>query len=151
MQVLRLTIIILFFAFTTYSQANKQFVMHVDVSGKDKDTVNKVESYITRELRSLGDVGLVNKNEGWYELEILVLKEKGGFTIAFAITTLCKPEREVSDGKGSVLYETPRVYGFDNLLLFTGSDLRRLCEDFVTELDNLHLKPIRESFTKKPK
>lgn len=74
--------------------------VHVDVSSKDDTTKALIESYIKRELRSLGDVEIVDKKDAKYILVLVAIPltssgNKTGYT-SIAIMRLSN-----------------RIYGFD--------------------------------------
>ena len=74
---------------TLASDTQHRFKVYVDVSGDDKQVVNTIESHLKRELRLLGDVDIVGKDDDWeYIIGIFVLEIKwkdGTTTGSFAI------------------------------------------------------------------
>lgn len=74
---------------STYAQNIKpQFKVKLEVSCND-EIKNEIYSYLSRELRSLGDVVLVDSNE-YYTIQIvgMTTKTKDGYNAGITLSTL---------------------------------------------------------------
>ncbi len=148
---LTLALIALCFA-SVYAQQNKLTLRVVlDVSVKD-EIKNDVISYISRELRSLGDVVIV-EGESDPQYKILViggigsskLKQNLGYAFSVVVTRTRKDNAQLAElliPKCVSKEIKDSLVGFmtsgESLLhytLLTDSDLRRLCSDLVTGID----------------
>ena len=126
----------------THAQAPHKFKVHVSVSCADENTKSLIQSYIKRELRSLGDVLIIGRDDAQYILTILVLeltyKATGKKTgnIAMSSTFLTKARRSAG------------LFYYPCIGLNKGStrDLDRICQEYVADLDTSELEPIRELF-----
>ena len=59
---------------TLASDTQHRFKVYVDVGGDDEQAVNTIESHLKRELRLLGDVDVVGKDNNWrYVLQVFVM------------------------------------------------------------------------------
>ncbi|HEX8397834.1 MAG TPA: hypothetical protein VF644_10435 [Pyrinomonadaceae bacterium] len=148
---LTLIVLLLILVQPIYSQ-KKDFSISVDVQAKDKTTQNLVESYITRELRTLGDVD-IKENEPFYRMTIIVLKNKStdglniGYTLSITTSYRNKCLHSVKkDGKP----DTYACYVSSGHSVHIGGlgDLRSMCEEVVNEFDIETLKPTRDVFKK---
>ena len=50
---------------TLASQTQHRFKVHVYVEGRNKQSINTIESHLKRELRLLGDVDIVGADDNW--------------------------------------------------------------------------------------
>lgn len=137
------------------------FKVQVEVSGEE-GLKNRVYSYFARELRSLGDVTIVNYDPS-YVLKVVVIETTllSGSSVGYAVSyVLLAPYTKKSfdsflESAGFNPYDKKfkafrdsfdgTVFQFRNHLLQTGSpeSLRNICEEFVTRFDAKHLEPAR--------
>ena len=121
----------------TRAQKTHNFKVHVSVTCEDEHTKSLIQSYIKRELRSLGDVLIVGNNDQ-YILNIVAVeptyeatgRKIGGIAIGsvFFRKTL----------SGDYSYPDLRVCGDDT------KDLEGICKSIVANIDTRHLEPVRE-------
>ena len=137
----------------TLSQ-KRVYRVQVEVSYKADDTMNSlIKSYIKRELRSLGDVEVVNTNP---EFQIIIVGKtdhtKGGrdlgYSLAVAYTTRHTVpsfvlRKDISDWMKST-YLSP-VYVLEGLIIMGGEreNLQSVCQETVADLDTKMLEPLR--------
>ena len=80
---------------------DRRFKVHVDITGSDNTTKSMIESHIKRELRSLGDVDIVDKKDAKYILRLVAIahtyKSTGNKTGRTSITvnTLTKFDYQI--------------------------------------------------------
>jgi hypothetical protein len=131
----RCVLILLLFcssAVVTSAQTTKLFSVNVEVSG---DYASEAESYLKRELRSLGDVVVTSKNPD--------------YTIDLIIASVTAPIDGVSKEVGLsfswvTLSHTPPVGMTDHLLAGDGKDsLKKRCEKYIARFDVKNLEPRR--------
>ena len=133
-------------AFTGHQPANARashtFRVNVNVTCEDEDTSELIQSYIKRELRSLGDVAVVNFADAKYILTIIVLEDTykssgrktGGLSIASAFI-----ERSTDD---PLLYSYPLVGVYNSNI----KEMDLTCKDIVASFDTKYLERIRYLF-----
>lgn len=124
---------ILFIGFPVFAQEKPSIKVYIDVSG-DSSILKLAESHIKRELKLIGDVTIVSKKDADAGLQAVVIEGRviSGHKIGFMCA--CAIIRPVS--------------GYDHLVrmtLYTGRDLKKMCQDIVTEFDTEYLETIRES------
>ena len=136
--------------------------VQVSVSAKNEIVKSKIVSFISRELRSLGDVS-VTDHEPQYILLIVALEAEfvsGTTTGDIALSTvLTKPLKESAQGK--LLKKFLEYKGSEWIFVFledqslflehwvqTGGakDLRSLCETLVTQIDLKYLEADRRNW-----
>ena len=120
----------------------------------DKNIGNRVDSYIKRELRSLGDVAIVEKYGDW-ELDILAMESitKGGNKsgIVVSVAILEKPRGSIWDLIPSKSKDEdplrPDIYITDHWLRMGPQEaLKSICEKIVADFDSMHLEPFRKNY-----
>lgn len=126
------------------AQTTFKFDVFLSVQSDDSKVRSTVESYLRRELRSLNDVRVVDRDVR-FELLVLVIPTRTlsgrplGYTIAAVVNKMqsCK--------FGQTILSCP-VY--QNLTLYSGGDddLRENCEDIVNTFDTRNLQPVRDLF-----
>jgi len=132
--------------------ASVHFRVHVNVSGGD-EIKDRIASCVNRQLRSLGDVDLVDTNPE-YELGVVALstRSKGGQHTGYAIATNAllrfangnwedelKPEwKKIWEQTTSALYFYPQSW------IAVGADLDELCKDTVATFDAQTLESARK-------
>ena len=128
----------------------------VNVSAKG-NIKNLITSYVTRELRSLSDVVIVENNPQW-ELNIVAveIRTKGGKKTGVAFSTvvlepfnnqmLTTMIQEKYKDIGSSL--TSNLYEFQAQWLQVGSesDIRSICSGIVADFDGEHLEKRRKLY-----
>lgn len=143
----------------------------VDVSANDNIN-GEIVSYLSRELRSLGDVIVVDEKPDWtISIVALELTNKGGNNtgVALSILILSKPHSPLIEMGINDLYRLKKINKFemDSLQqminidfglvteyeghwLRTGSpdNLRDICNGIVADFDSKYLEPTREYFQK---
>lgn len=133
---------ILSLSVTPFAQelSEKTFAVKVIIEA-DKNISSEIESYIKRELRSLGDVKIVEAEEDC-ALSIIVIDWQTGIAFSFAFLAVLRRDLypEIKD-----TIEKENVYLLGNLGLRTGSpeDLRKICEGIVAEFDTEFLEKYR--------
>jgi hypothetical protein len=148
---------IMFFPIVCLAQDLKPYSCRVSlyVSAKNDSFKGKIESYISRELRSLGDVTVTDDKPDWV-LYILALEtyikgeQKAGVILS---TTVLKPfnnklllnmvnekfKEVVSKSTSGILEHR------DNWLqIGSPSNLRSICNEIVADFDSQWIKPERE-------
>ena len=135
--------------------------VQVSVQAENESVTSKIVSYVSRELRSLGDV-VVTDHEPKFRLRILAVELFASGTptgsIAFA-TVLIKPFKESAQGQTlKVILENKDsewafAYFKDKDLFITHwvhngatKDLRSLCEDPVAKIDSQYIEPERRDW-----
>lgn len=131
-----------------FPQRKINFQISLTVQSVDNELRNKVDSYISRELRSLGDVNITSSGE-FYQLIILAQPQqlKNGEPIGFSLAVVINYQ---STCVGIDQKPYP-CYVFSALLAYSGSDsvLRDTCEQIVTDLDTSKLQPLRKLYKEK--
>lgn len=126
----------------------------VNVMG-DANIKGTVSSYFHRELRSLGDVEIVDKDPEW-TLDVLAMELKltGGATTGVAISTVIS-RAFVNDGLSMMLQPKFKEYGLEmtsgltlppaHWLNVAGrDDAQKLSRTIVADFDTLHLEETRK-------
>jgi hypothetical protein len=162
MQTMKMGILFFFvffmFPITCFSVESKPFSARVSVSvSADKNIQGQIESYITRELRSLGDVIVTDDNPRW-TLSIIALTtanvrgQKTGIAMSIVILEpFCCSEYVANqvpeDVKVSISLLTMGLYGYSDhwLRICSPEDMRSLCTGIVADFDSKHLKKAREA------
>ena len=129
--------------------AAQTFDVELDVQSANPSLNSTMESHLSRELRSLGDVRVVNSN-AFYTIHILAMESKtvsgyaSGYSVAFVTTwnTPCTLHANNSS-------RTCRL--FDDFHTFeTGPNgLKSMCEEIIAAFDATSLKPLRNLPKKK--
>ncbi len=117
------------------------FDVQVEITAKSKEVQDAVESYILRELRTLGDVNIVTAKT-LLSLKIVVLETRNqeavtGYALSVAATRIAActigGRRRTCE-----LFEDQALY------VDSADKLRALCEEIVTDFDIRHLKDLRK-------
>ena len=129
------------------------------VSGKNLSLTTEVESYLKRELRSLGDVEIVDF--GIYELYVMIMESKykssgtktGEISYSYVgvkrfnpFNLKAKLPREHFDtvfDATSNLYYLPDLHGMG--IDANRDELKQLCQSIVAKFDTLLLEPDRSN------
>lgn len=124
--------LILLIGFPAFAQEKPLIKVYVGISGNPRVLA---ESYIKRELRSLGDVTIVDilDENADYAIYILVdeTKLKNGHKIGFHCAW-------------AVVEPIPGCAHFRNVLLFYDQDLKKICQRIVADFDINYLEEIRK-------
>jgi len=114
-----------------------------------------VSSYLTRELRSLNDVELVDNNAAWQiKVVALELENVGGYKTGVALATLIIAPygNQILSGlflpkckdDGLAMTSGLAYYPDDHVLKAGSTDhLQSLCKDIVTDFDKMYLEEDR--------
>ncbi len=136
----------------------RTFRVEVSVGSSDASTEALVQSYVKRELRSLGDVEVVDFPVSDWQINISVLKEKSksgvhqGYCMAVAYTRRYVVPNPILDSmlKPSVSAErralwfrpVPAPVSVESVTGGTNS-LKSMCESTVADFDTKRLDPMR--------
>lgn len=119
----------------------------------DSNIENRVDSYIKRELRSLGDIVIVEQNGDW-ELDIIVMEAttkggyKSGIVVSVAILNkilrgsiwdLIEPDEKDDNPNRTKINITDHW-----LRIGPEETLKSICEKIVADFDTMHLEPFRK-------
>lgn len=132
------------FTFTgqlTDAQRPHRFKVQVNVTCSDENTGTLIQSYIKRELRSLGDVAIVSFDNATYILTIVALAETyksgektGGLSLACVFL-----KKHVNEPD---LYYYPLIAAFSSNV----KEVDLSCRDIVADFDTKYLEPVRYLF-----
>jgi len=127
-------------------------VVNLTVSG-DERCQTQAESYLKRELRSLGDITISPSSPDW-NIDAVVYSttlttgQRAGYNISVVISTPFCPNLS----NYFSLTNEPAILVCTNYVAIQfhgmrgGSDLRKLCADIVTDFDTTQLESSRKSF-----
>ena len=132
--------------------------VQIDVSGNE-NIKGLVGSYLNRELRSLGDVELVEKDPDFFiAVGVLEIKPTGGRTSGFSLSTVVLhrfDNRIISsyfkDGyKEAGMALTSYLYRFPNMWVDIAprDSLQEICKGIIANFDTQDLEPIRKLYRK---
>jgi len=131
-------IILLLCTHVSFAEETKpNFKVRLSISA-DEDIKQKAESYLSRELRSLGDVTIVDSGDE-YKICIIVLQHESesGTLLGYSISV-------VFGELDNYLY-----YLIDHRLYTGGPErLRSRCEDIILDFDNKYLKEKRKTLSR---
>ena len=156
-----LTLIILPFCVQAEQKEIPKYQERVNliVSG-DQNIKGEVTSYITRELRSLNDVIIVDENADW-QISILAMEAitkgsyKGGIALSVVIlrpfnNNILKPfiGKLTADQSNLIDALTSFLYRYEEHWLRIGSpdDLKSICQGIVADFDSKHLEKSRRLY-----
>ena len=127
------------------------FRVAVEITTKDESIKSLIESYIKRELRSLGDVEVVKKDPH-LKIEMVCIKHKSkdGNHLGYAFATAFTRKHSTVDWLRTDISEdlkvflTP-VYVLENLYLKVGGreSIKSSCQEIVADLDTEHIEQLR--------
>lgn len=150
------TAMLAFAAPTWAARPLPDFSARVKVSVSSDDSISaEVKSYISRELRSLGDVVTTDQNPE-YVLSVVasVVTTKSGSKrgVAFSVVVLEPFDNALIKNLAQPKYKkmttilTKNLYRFSDQRLQVGStnDLRSICSDIVAQFDTDELAPARK-------
>lgn len=120
-----------------------------------KDEIkNEITSYINRELRSLGDIVIVDEDsDPEYKISLVVLSTRAGYAGSVNVTapfTKSRANQQIPDecpNKETKAFLTSWMTRMENMLhhsLLTAPDLRTLCSDVVTSIDGDVFEKVRK-------
>jgi hypothetical protein len=154
------TYIILFVMFlpaVCLAQDLKPYSGSVVVVNADDNIKGKIESYISRELRSLGDIVVVYDRREWIlYISALKIKSQSGNKAGIVISSIVLKQFNNKfildavrdDVKEFVSKSTSDLIEYHNDWLTLGNtdDLKRMCNSIVARFDTKHIKPERENW-----
>jgi len=124
----------------------------VKVNAKKKNNESLIISYINRELRSLGDVRIVEENADW-ELRISCMSSVYASSVIlnvviltpFDITNDIMFEILPGEYKDLCIEATSNLHYFvDAVVIESSQELRNICEKIVTYFDSNYLNKLRK-------
>ncbi len=119
------------------------FDVQVEITAKNKEVQDTLESYILRELRSLGDVNIVTAKP-LLSLKIVVLETRNQNQETVNVYALSvAATRSVACTIGG-RRRTCELFEDQALYTNTADKLRAVCEEIVTDFDIRHLKDLRK-------
>ena len=129
-----LLVSLFFFAAPAQTSPSKRFTFKIFVSAdKDPELRSAIESYLSREIRSLGDAEVVNKSADWW-LNVSVIKVSSksndflGYAIKYVLTRVVSCGGKLYwDYKDGGIYTAPR------------DGVRSIIETLITDIDRLVL------------
>ena len=139
---------------TSQHPAEHRFRVQVAVTA-DENIKGLITSYINRELRSLRDVEIVDKDPRWLLAVVAMeVSTKGGYKpgVALSIVVLEKFDNSFLksfvheiDKQDLAVLLTSDLYAVPNHWLRVGShdDLRSICDGIVADFDTKHLEESR--------
>jgi len=135
--------------------------IEVRVSAAPKDLQELIESYITRELRALGDVAVVQDKPGWILSIVAVTSESNapipvlrGYALSIVLLQPIKPDvlkiyaqKKLSEEKMNGLVSTYATdtyrYLHHSIDISPASDLQTRCKEIVAMIDTKFFQPER--------
>ena len=124
----------------SHAQASHKIKVFVSVDCKDENTKNLMQSWIKRELRSLGDVVIETGNDASYILKVLAIESEwqgagktGNMAVAVNFLQVCRAPHPIT------CFFEPKLLVFS----FGTEDLERMCKVIVAEFDTQTLDPER--------
>lgn len=148
--------------------ASYETEVRVSVACSDEHTKQSINSYVKRELRSLGGVKIVEQDEKW-GIRIVAIKgkSKSGRHLDYAMgyTFTERTSKYISESGIRAIIEHSDIFHKDNIddldkwlegpikryissgLQVGGTDsLRELCEDLVVDFDTAILEPAKQEY-----
>ena len=148
--------------------ASYETEVRVSVTCSDEHTKQSINSYVKRELRSLGGVKIVEQDEQW-GIHIIAIKgkSKSGRHLHYAMgyTFTERTSKYISESVIRTFIELTDIFHKDNIddldkwlespikryissaLQVGGTDsLRELCEDLVVDFDTAILEPAKQEY-----
>ena len=132
-------IILLLCTYVSFAEETKpSFKVGLSITCPDKGTEQAIESYLSRELRSLGDVDIVDPGEDII-LEIIALKDLtvSGKVLGYSFSVVYIEPIECDD-LPFMHRNAHRIYGAGP------NGLRNRCEDIIVDFDSTYLKSGRK-------
>jgi hypothetical protein len=152
------SIAFLSFSVQSADTPNPRFSAKVKVSVEGEESVNSsVSSYLNRELRSLGDVELVDKDHEW-EISVLILATRsvGGQNMGFVLSTVIIPtfsnqwlrEYLIPKYQDLVLNITSGLSYYPKQWINIGGtkDIQEICKRIIANFDTTCLEENRKVF-----
>ncbi len=145
-----------------FAQKTQSFSGRVGVYVSANENIKgEIESYISRELRSLGDIIVTDSNPRWIlNIVAMELLTKGGYKSGVVLSVIIlepfdnglvktllvdKTDRQMCVLLTSNLYYYPKGHW---LRVGAPGDLRNLCNGIVADFDTEYLKPARNLWQK---
>lgn len=123
------------------SAQSLKYKVSLDVQITDQSSKDTIESYLARELRSLGDVEVVS--DGTFTISVLAIKtfSQTGAFIGYALSTVIT--RKEFCGHPSLNYKCDAVLTH-SINLVNPDGLRSVCEQIIVKFDTKVLKTERQ-------
>lgn len=134
---------------------NPKFSTTVRVGVSEGSERHLITSYIGRELRSLGDVRIVEEHAEW---ELKILPMVGAHKKIVILTVVILKPFDIRDRitfdilpeeyKDICIEATSNLHYFLDLRMWTGTyeELRSICEDIITYFDSKYLEQSRKFY-----
>ena len=152
-KLIALTLFIFALSVSVFGQEKFSAKVHLYVQTGDRIVQNEMFSYMSRELRSLGDVALVDsgKDGGTYEVSILITNtsvnsRKVGYAVSRTVTkySLCQSTIKQADGSNYIFsYDDLRISEID---VVPTDGLKQLAQEIVAGFDTQLLQSDRKNF-----
>ncbi|MFN0278020.1 MAG: hypothetical protein ACKVRN_05385 [Pyrinomonadaceae bacterium] len=132
--------VILAFTLPVVSQA-KKFQINISITAKDEKMESDIKSYVARELRSLGDVDVVEVGDYTVKIAILKILARDGYEVGYAVSytlihnVVCQGNVYLDDIDGGL-----RITDTDSL--------RKTWEYIVTTFDTRVFEKLRKASKK---
>lgn len=130
----------LIFAFSASAQT-RRFKVSLSVQAENQDIADVVETYLTRELRAISDVDIVE--EGFYQIKVFVLQSEtaSGRMTGYTVSTVINWRATCVNSEG----KTRPCYVYDDAYLNTSppEQLKQLMTEIITDFNTRSLKPLR--------
>lgn len=158
---LYIIIVVALFPFTSFARGLPPFSGRVSVSVNANENIKgEIESYISRELRSLGDIIVTDNNPRWVlNIVALEVSTKGGYKSGVLLSIVILEPFDSSllmdlvgdknkQNKQLIYVMTLDLYSFSGHWLRVGApeDLRKICNAIVADFDTEYIKPARDSW-----
>ncbi len=145
---------VLMIPLTLASNTQHRFKVYVHVYGDDNQAISTIESHLKRELRLLGDVDVVGRNDGWeFILGVAVMgvqfkdgRKSGSFAIGTYTANRLHALYYISRESYQIMQAT--WGGTVATAYFHDSDLPQFCIQHVNNFDKDRLESTRK-FIKK--
>jgi len=136
---------LLFSSLTLAAQSQSRLAIHLEVAGAEQSVTS---SYFRRELRSLGDVTLVDKpTEADFWLSVVVMQDhfESGRNIGYSISIAILEDSiiaDVFDGEDKDIIEAFETFDLADHWLWSSAQasLRKRISEMVAEFDSKHLE-----------
>jgi len=148
------------FPAVSFAQDMQPFSSKVFISVSGEDNIkDEVESYISQELISLGDIIVTDKEPDWIiEIIAIEVKTKSGpksgvdlsivllkpFNNQIIVNLVSKESKEWVSSQTSDLYRISRHW----IEIGAPEDLRSICNDIVADFNSHYIQPARDLWQK---
>ncbi|MEQ1762851.1 MAG: hypothetical protein ABL984_06895 [Pyrinomonadaceae bacterium] len=127
------------------SLLGQKFSVSVDVSLKDVDSKNSLKSYLSRELRSLGDVEITEASTARYKVRVVAIlsSSKGGSNLGYAYSSTFLESVECSYPGGTQKWECSEYLG-NYLAIGDMESIQKNASSIIVDFDTAVLEPVRK-------